>query len=76
METVQQLLSVITIIVSTHSQTIELYCRKWEKSGRNTQDYSVMFRVQSGGAQRHRVYNQLSVISGHFIQISRSEVGQ
>ena len=44
---VQQVLSVMTIIVSTDRQTIELYCRKWEKSGKNTQQYSVRFRVVS-----------------------------
>ena len=48
---VQQVLSVMTIIVSTDRQTIELYCRKWEKSGKNTQQYSVRFRVVSVPSQ-------------------------
>ena len=51
MRSVQQLLSVITIIVSTDRQTIELYCRKWEKSGKNTQQYSVRFRMVSGAGR-------------------------
>ena len=72
METVQQLLSVITIIVSTDRQTIELYCRKWEKSGKNTQHCSV-FCVES--CERWRRHQMAATSQGrdhHSWLITRS----